>query len=78
MSVAFAWLYAKSGGSVLLVMLMHAAITNSKDIVLSGASVAPGVFSPNAPLVAWLSLGLLWIAAAYFLARMPAILELRH
>jgi hypothetical protein len=28
--------------------------------------------------VAWLSLGLLWIAAAYFLVRMPANLESRH
>ena len=78
MSVAIAWLYAKSGGSLLLVMVMHAAINNSKDIVLSGAPVPPGVFSLNAPLVAWLSLGLLWIAAAYFLMRMPARLELRH
>ena len=78
MSVALAWLYARSGGSLLLVMLMHAAINNSKDIVLSGAPVPPGVFSLNAPLVAWLSLGLLWIAAAYFLMRMPARLELRH
>ena len=77
MSVAFAWLYAKSGGSLLLVMLMHAAINNSKDIVLSGAPVPPGVFSLAAPLVAWLSLGLLWIVAAYFLARMPVRLELR-
>ena len=76
-SVALAWLYAKSGGSLLLVMLMHSAINNSKDIVPSGAAVPPGVFSLNAPLMAWLTLGLLWIAAAYFLVRMPARLELR-
>ena len=71
MSTAFAWLYAKSGGSLLLVMLMHSAINNSKDIVASGAADPPGVFSLNAPLMAWLVLGLLWISAAYFLARMP-------
>lgn len=77
MSTAFAWLYSKSGGSLLLVMLMHSAINNSKDIVASGAAIAPGVFSLNAPLMAWLGLGLLWISAAYFLARMPPKLELR-
>ena len=54
MSVAFAWLYAKSGGSLLVVMLMHSAINNSKDIVVSGATIAPGVFSLHAPLLAWL------------------------
>jgi hypothetical protein len=77
MSVAFAWLYAKSGGSLFLVMLLHSAINNSKDIVASGASTPPGVFSFNAPLMAWLVLGVLWLVAAYFLARMPARLELR-
>ena len=76
-SIAFAWLYAKSGGSLLLVMLMHSAINNSKDIVASGAAIPPGVFSLNAPLVAWLGLVLLWISATYFLVRMPVKLELR-
>ena len=71
MSVALAWLYAKSGGSLLLVMLMHSAINNSKDIVVSGAPIPPGVFSLNAPLMAWLVLGVMWIWAAYFLVRMP-------
>lgn len=77
LSVAFGWLYAKSGGSLLLVMLMHSAVNNSKDIVVSAASIPPGVFSLNAPLVAWLGLGVLWTSAAYFLAQMPDKLELR-
>jgi membrane protease YdiL (CAAX protease family) len=77
LSVALAWLYAKSGGSLLLVMLLHSAINNSKDIVGSAGPVPPGVFSPNASLMAWLTLILLWIAAAYFLARMPAKVEWR-
>jgi membrane protease YdiL (CAAX protease family) len=78
MSIALAWLYAKSGGSLLLVMLMHSAINNSKDIVTAGAVTPPGVFSLNAPLVTWAVLGLQWTWAAYFLARMPPKLELRH
>jgi membrane protease YdiL (CAAX protease family) len=77
LSIALAWLYAKSGGSLLLVMLMHSAINNSKDIFSSAASIPPGVFSLNAPLMAWLGLVLLWIGAACFLVRMPSRLELR-
>jgi membrane protease YdiL (CAAX protease family) len=64
-SVAMAWLYAHTNGSLLLVMLMHAAINNTKDIVPSAAP--DGAIS----LVARLTTVLLWVAAAYFLARMP-------
>jgi membrane protease YdiL (CAAX protease family) len=70
LSVAFAWLYARSAGSLLLVMLLHAAINNSKDIVPSGVRDAPGVFSLHASPVAWLATGLLWICAAILLQRM--------
>src|SRR5688572_9970964 len=52
LSVAFAWLYARSGGSLLLVMLLHAAINNTKDIVPSGGTEAPGVFGLGASPVA--------------------------
>jgi membrane protease YdiL (CAAX protease family) len=76
MSIALAWLYARSGGSLLLVMLMHSAINNSKDIVASGAVIPPGVFSLNVSLMSWLGLGLLWVAAAYFLAKMPRALTI--
>ena len=71
-SIAMAWLYAKTGGSLLLVMLMHAAINNAKDIVPSGVPDPRGVFTVHASLVSWLALGVLWIAAAGFLMRMPA------
>jgi membrane protease YdiL (CAAX protease family) len=69
LSVALAWLYARSGGSLLLVMLLHAGINNSKDIVPSGVTEAPGVFSLGASPVGWLTLGLLWVCAAFMLAR---------
>jgi len=35
LSVAMAWLYARTNGSLLLVMLLHAAVNNAKDIVPS-------------------------------------------
>ena len=71
LSIAMAWLYAKTGGSVLLVMLMHAAANNSKDIVPSAAPGSGHLFGLSASLVAWLTLLFLWLFAAYFLVRMP-------
>lgn len=72
MSVAIAWLYAHTNGSLLLVMLMHAAINNSKDIVPSGITNAHSALSLHASLVTYLTAALLWLAAAYFLTRMPS------
>jgi uncharacterized protein len=68
LSVALAWLYAHTRGSLLLVMVMHAAINNTKDIV---PSALPGEAGAGASLVSWLTSALLWIGAAYFLATMP-------
>jgi membrane protease YdiL (CAAX protease family) len=68
-SVAMAWLYLHSKGSVLLAMLMHSAINQTHNIVQSGFAVV-GPFALNATFISWLTLLLLWIAAAYFLVRM--------
>ena len=70
LSVAMAWLYARTNGSVLLVMLLHAAVNNAKDIVPSALPGANSTFGLDASLVAWLTVTLLWICAAYFLASM--------
>lgn len=70
-SVTMAWVYWRTHGSLLLTMLMHAAINNTAGIVTSAAS--PGATNPfylNASLIAWLVVGLLWIGAAYCLIRM--------
>lgn len=76
LSVAFAWLYAQTQGSLLLTMLLHAAINNTKDIVPSIAvPAATHPFIVRATPVGWITLALLWIAAAYFLLRMPALNE---
>jgi len=70
MSVAFAWLYVRTDGSLLLVMLLHAAINNTKDIVPSAFAASPGVFSLRASAVSWLTLVLMWGCAAYLLRQM--------
>lgn len=69
-SVAAAWLWANTRGSLLPVMLLHAAVNNTKDIV---PSAEPGAVNPWAlshSLVGWLTVTLLWLCAGYFLLRM--------
>lgn len=74
-SVAMAWLYARTRGSLLLVMLLHSAVNNSKDIVPSGIPGAANTFAFRASPIGWIALMLVWITGAYFLARMPRRLE---
>jgi membrane protease YdiL (CAAX protease family) len=69
-SVAMAWLYWRTNGSLLLTMLLHASINNTKDIVPSIVPNATNPFAPSPSLVAWLTAALLWIGAGYFLVRM--------
>ena len=70
-SVAMAWLYARTNGSLLLTMLMHASVNNTKDIVPSTIPGAHNSFGLTASPIAWLTVTLLWVCAIYFLARMP-------
>jgi CAAX protease family protein len=71
MSVAMAWLYGHTHGSLLLAMLMHSAVNQSKDIVPSAVPGAANPLALSTSLVAWLTVALLWIGAGYFLVRMP-------
>ena len=75
--LALAWLWAKTGGSLLLPMLLHAAVNNSKDIVPSAEPGAAHVFGLSHSPVAWLTAVVLWVCAAYFLARMPKKRQVR-
>jgi membrane protease YdiL (CAAX protease family) len=68
-SVAMAWLYWRSNGSLLLTMLMHAAINNTAGIVTSPASPGANPFTLSPPLLAWLTAALLWICAILFLVQ---------
>lgn len=72
-SVAMAWLYANTEGSLLPVMLLHAAVNNTKDIVPSADPAATSPWSLSHSPVGWLTVGLLWLVAGYCLARMPRL-----
>ena len=68
-SVALAWLYWRTGGSLLLVMLMHAGVNNT-NWVPSGVPGATNPLALSTSLVAWLTLGVLWIVAGFLLLQM--------
>ena len=70
LSVALAWLWWRTGGSLLLTMLLHAAVNNTKDIVPSAVEGADAVFGLSTSVVAWVTVLLLWISAGYFLVRL--------
>ena len=68
-SVPMAWLYARTNGSLLLVMLMHAANNQTRNIVPSAVAGTTHALTVSTYLPAWLTVILLWIAAWYFLVR---------
>jgi membrane protease YdiL (CAAX protease family) len=70
LSVTIAWLWVRTGRSLLLPMLLHSAVNNSKDIVPSAMPGATNPFGLNASVVGWLTVAALWVGAAYFLFRM--------
>jgi len=70
LSVAMAWVYVGTNGSLLLTMLMHAAVNNLKDVVPSAASNPMNAFSLHASRVMYLTVLVMWLAAAYFLPRL--------
>ena len=73
LSVAMAWLYVQTGGSLLLAMLMHSAINQTTLVVPSAVPTAASPFALHASAIGWMTVVLLWIPAAYFLVRMRHI-----
>ncbi len=69
LSVAMAWLFWRTGGSLLLTMLMHASVNNTAGIVSSTPSPESNPFV-RPTLVAGLTAGVLWLCAVFFLMRM--------
>jgi membrane protease YdiL (CAAX protease family) len=70
LSVAIAWLMGNTGGSLLLAVLMHSAINQTKDLVPSKVAGAHHMWALSSSSVAWLTVGVLWLCAAFFLSRM--------
>jgi membrane protease YdiL (CAAX protease family) len=69
LSVAMAWLYWRTRGSLLLTMLMHAAVNNA-NLVRTPAPTGAGPFAWHAPLVSWLTVAVLWFSALFFAVAM--------
>lgn len=70
LSVAMSWLYWKTDGSLLLVMLMHASVNNTTGIVPASLPNAVDVMSFKGSLVAWSTVGVSALIAVVLLPRM--------
>lgn len=70
LSVAMTWLYWKTGGSLLLVMLMHASVNNTTGLVPAAVSGATDPFAFSGSLVAWVTAALSWLIAVPLLLSM--------
>jgi hypothetical protein len=57
-------------------MLMHAAVSNTLDVVPSAVAGAADPFAWSRSPVAWLTVALLWIGATYFLLRLRGVSEI--
>lgn len=69
-SVVLSWLYWRTGGSLLIVMLAHAAFNNFRDILPSGGAPSTNPFTLAATPAFYVSVALWWAVAAWFLVRM--------
>ncbi len=70
LSVALAWLYWKSDGSLLLVMLMHASVNNTTDIIPAAVPGATDPFSFAGSTMAVYTIGLSWLLAVPLMDQM--------
>jgi membrane protease YdiL (CAAX protease family) len=68
LSVAMAFLYWRTRGSLFLTMVMHASVNNLRLIASAPSSGSP--FALQASFVAWGTVGVMWIVAAGLLVAM--------
>ena len=70
LSVAMSWLYWKTRGSLLLVMLMHASVNNTTGIVPAAVPGAVDPMSFEGTVVAWATVAVSSAVAVLLLSRM--------
>ena len=70
LSVIMAWLFWKVDGNLLPLMVFHAAINNTKDIVPSASKASVSPFTLNASPIAWITVVLIWVFAFYLIYAM--------
>jgi hypothetical protein len=71
-SIAIAWLFAHTEGSLLLTMLMHSSFNQTIGLVSDTLRPGDKPFALGASLPFLLTIAWMWVAAGYFLVRMPA------
>lgn len=77
LSVAMTWLYWRTSASLPLVMLLHSAVNNTKDLVPSAAPGASSVFTLRASTTGWGTVVVLWLCAFWFLYDMRNVRDVR-
>lgn len=68
LSVAMAFLYWRTRGSLFLTMVMHAAVNNINLIHSTGSTASP--LAIHAPFVAWATAAVMWVIASGLLVAM--------
>lgn len=78
-SVAMAWVYWKTEGSLLLTMLMHASVNNTTGIVPAALPYPVHPWSFDASPLAWCTVGVSSVVAVLLLLRMrgASLVEIR-
>jgi membrane protease YdiL (CAAX protease family) len=70
LSVTMGWLYWNTNGSLLPVMVMHAAVNNTAGIVPAALASKVNPMSFEGSTMAWLTLGVAWVIALPLLWQM--------
>ena len=69
LSIAMAWLYWRTQGSLLLTMVMHAAVNNVRPVATPMIE-AGRPFGLHAAFVTWATVGIMWVFGAGLLIAM--------